>query len=179
MSHMLVAFAGEKTRQRMTEILESAGIRVAAACGSGAEVLRWSSRIGEGVVLCGYKLWDMTADDLCENLPKDFSMVLLAAPMQLEICCCEEIFCLPAPACRSEIVDSVQMLLDQKRENPAPVPKRSEEDRLLIAKAKELLMTRNQMTESQAHRFIQKCSMDTGAKMVQTAARILDGQMIL
>ena len=30
------------------------------------------------------------------------------------------------------------------------------------------------MTEEQAHRFLQKRSMDTGAKMVQTAQLVLD-----
>ena len=49
----------------------------------------------------------------------------------------------------------------------------------LITRAKELLMNRNCMTEEQAHRFIQKRSMDTGAKMVQTARKILDGQIVI
>ena len=44
MNHILVAFAGEKTRQRMTDIFESTGIRVSAACSSGAEVLQWCGR---------------------------------------------------------------------------------------------------------------------------------------
>ena len=74
MNHILVAFAGEKTRQRMTDICESTGIRVSAACSSGAEVLRWCGRMSGGVVLCGFRLMDMMADELFENLPKGFSM---------------------------------------------------------------------------------------------------------
>ena len=71
------------------------------------------------------------------------------------------------------------MLLDQGGVESAPVPKRSTEDKLLITRAKELLMSRNCMSEEQAHRFIQKRSMDTGAKMVQTAMKILDGQIVI
>lgn len=178
MSRMLVAFAGEKTRQRMTEILESAGIHVAASCASGAEILRWCDRLESGVVLCGYKLWDMTAEQLFECLPDSFSIVLLATQMQLEFCR-EGIVRLQAPAVRSEVVDSVQMLLAQRRESLSSIPIRSQEDQLLIRKAKELLMARNRMTEQQAHRFLQKYSMDNGAKLVQTAEKILDGQLIL
>ncbi len=181
MNQMLIAFEGEKTRQRMTDIFESAGMHVSAACGSGAEILRWCHRMNGGVVLCGYKLYDMTAEELYENLPQGFSMLLLATQVQLETCVYEEICCLAAPARKSELVDSVRMLLTQlgEEEVPLAVPRRSEEDKMLINKAKELLMTRNQMTESQAHRFIQKRSMDTGAKMVQTAMKILDGQLIV
>ncbi len=176
MSQVLIAFEGEKTRQRMTEICESAGLQVAGACGSGAEVLRRCERMSSGVVLCGYKLFDMTAEELHEDLPKGIAMVLLATRIQLEACGCEDICRLAAPAHKSELIDSVRMLLDQQE---APVPQRSTEDKLLITKAKELLMERNQMTEAQAHRFIQKLSMDTGSKMVQTAMKILDGQLIV
>lgn len=178
MNHILVVFAGEKTRQHMTDIFESTGIRVSAACGSGAEALRWCGRMSGGVVLCGYKLYDMTAEDLYEQMPEHFSMVLLANQMQLESCMGDGICKLLAPVQRSELVDTVRMMLNQLGDAEPPVPKRSEEDKMLIAKAKELLMTRNCMTEDQAHRFIQKRSMDTGAKMVQTAMRILDGQII-
>lgn len=178
MSRMLIAFEGAKTRQRMTDIFESIGIRVSASCGSGAEILRWCARLDRGVILCGYKLCDMTAEELFASLPYGFSMLLLATQIQLEDCSCEEVCKLVAPAHKSELIASVQMLMDQQEE-AVFVPKRSEEDKLLIAKAKELLMTRNQMTESQAHRFIQKRSMDTGSKMVQTALKILDGQLII
>ena len=35
-------------------------------------------------------------------------------------------------------------------------------------------MDRNGMTEEQAHRYLQKKSMDSGAKLVQTAQLVLD-----
>jgi response regulator NasT len=71
------------------------------------------------------------------------------------------------------------MLLGESEDQFVPVPTRSSEDKQMIAKAKELLMSRNCMTEEQAHRFIQKRSMDTGAKMIQTALKILDGQIVI
>lgn len=42
-----------------------------------------------------------------------------------------------------------------------------------IRKAKELLMTRNNMSEEEAHRYLQKSSMDSGANMVETAEMVL------
>ena len=36
------------------------------------------------------------------------------------------------------------------------------------------MMERNNMTETEAHRYIQKCSMDSGTNMVETAHMILD-----
>ena len=43
----------------------------------------------------------------------------------------------------------------------------------LIAKAKALLMERNNMTEAEAHRYIQKCSMDSGTNLVETAQMVI------
>jgi response regulator NasT len=42
-----------------------------------------------------------------------------------------------------------------------------------VEEAKKLLMERNGMTEEQAHRYIQKQSMDGGTRMIQTARLIL------
>ena len=50
---------------------------------------------------------------------------------------------------------------------------RSQKETRIITKAKELLMERNGMSESEAHRYIQKCSMDSGTNMVETAQMVI------
>ena len=44
---------------------------------------------------------------------------------------------------------------------------------IFIDKAKALLMERNNMTEEEAHRYLQKCSMDSGTNMVETAQMVI------
>ena len=43
-----------------------------------------------------------------------------------------------------------------------------------LSAAKALLMERNNMTEPEAHRYIQKTAMDTGTSLVETAQMVLD-----
>ncbi len=50
---------------------------------------------------------------------------------------------------------------------------RSQEDQQIIRKAKELLMARNSFTEEEAHKYIQKRSMDNGTGLVEVAQMIL------
>ena len=38
---------------------------------------------------------------------------------------------------------------------------------------KRLLMERNGMSEEEAHRYIQKCSMDSGTNLVETAQMVI------
>ncbi len=45
--------------------------------------------------------------------------------------------------------------------------------KILIDRAKALLMERNGMTEEEAHRYIQKCSMDSGTNIVETAQMVI------
>ena len=47
------------------------------------------------------------------------------------------------------------------------------EEKELILKAKALLMERNTMTEPEAYRYIQKCSMDNGTSLTETAQMII------
>ena len=50
---------------------------------------------------------------------------------------------------------------------------RSDADRKLIEDAKALLIARNHMTEEEAHRYLQKSSMDSGTNLVETAQMLL------
>lgn len=44
---------------------------------------------------------------------------------------------------------------------------------MIVAQAKNLLMERNNMTEEEAHRYIQKCSMDSGTNLIETAQMVM------
>ena len=53
-------------------------------------------------------------------------------------------------------------------------PCRPSEEQEVIRRAKALLMERDGMTEAQAHRFLQKHSMDHQEKLLRTAQAVLD-----
>ncbi|MDE7257890.1 MAG: ANTAR domain-containing protein, partial [Lachnospiraceae bacterium] len=71
-------------------------------------------------------------------------------------------------------VDMMSQTIMRRRRRAKSKPKeRNSEETAFIKEAKELLMERNHMTEEEAHRYIQKCSMDSGTNMVETAQMIL------
>ena len=57
----------------------------------------------------------------------------------------------------------------------AQLPKRSADDKSTVKKAKLLVMQRRRLGEDEAHRLMQRYSMDHGIKMTDLAAMILDG----
>ena len=56
---------------------------------------------------------------------------------------------------------------------PAEQPRRTAEEEALLDRAKERLMASQGLTEAQAHRWLQKQSMDKGVKMVEMARQVL------
>ncbi len=175
MKHIFVVFTGEKTRKYMADVFSSTDITVTAVCSTGMELLDKCRGVQNGVVLSGYSLCDMTADELGESLPGGFDLVVLAEKAQLGAIETGRVTKLEAPVRQSELLDTVQKLFTGQEKPRAA--QRSDEDRALIAQAKQMLMEQNTLSEEQAYRFIQKRSMDMGAKMVQTARGILSGQI--
>lgn len=174
MEKIIVAFESDTTCRRISEMLESSGTAMCSCVHSCGEVRRMVNKARINIVVCGYKLADGSAERLYEDLPATCTLLAVASRAQLEMLP-EEIFRLPAPISRGTLIASVEMLFQMNRRlNQFVRPRRSDEDQKLVARAKQLLMDRNGMTEEQAHRFIQKRSMDSGAKMVQTAQFILD-----
>ena len=177
MDKVIVAFESARTGERVREVMERAGAASCLVCRTAAEVKRLAGKRSLTAVICGFKLPDQTAEDLFEDLPAPCSMLLIAPQSQLDLCENEEICRLPAPVSRGDLIASVRMLLQMGRRLEKYLrPRRSGEEEELIRRAKALLMERNGMTEEQAHRFLQKQSMDAGARLADTARLVLEGQ---
>lgn len=175
MANIVVAFENENNRNRVREMLEINGLSVSVSCRSGSEAIRAIRKMSGGIVVCGYKLAEMTVSDLAYDLGSLALILAIASPQQLEMCRSDNIFKLPTPFTKGDLISSVRMLLQmQEKYYKSQPPRRSEKDTADINRAKELLMTRNGMTEEEAHRFIQRRSMDTGAKAADTARLIIN-----
>ena len=61
----------------------------------------------------------------------------------------------------------------RRKKRRAELKNRNPEQQALVKEAKSLLMERNNMTEEEAHRYLQKCSMEIGVNMVETAQMVL------
>lgn len=180
MDKVILAFEGAKTAEHIRDIIENAGLAGCTLCRSAAEVKRLVQKQRFAAVVCGYKLPDQTAESMVEDMPISCAVLVVAAQSMLDMIGGDNIFKLAAPATRSDLLASVRMLMQTgHRMELATKCHRTDEERAVVERAKHILMERNGMSEEQAHRFLQKKSMDTGVKLVQTAQMILDGLMEL
>ncbi len=178
MSGVIVVLPKSEDARNMKNLLARNGIEVAGVCTTGAQAIAQAENFNDGIVLCGYKLPDMLYSQLKEYLPPGFEMLLLASRYTIENGLDEEgLMCLSMPLKVHELIGTVSLMLEniqrrrrKRREKPR---ERSEQETKLIKQAKELLMARNHMTEEEAHRYLQKCSMDSGTNMVEAAQMVL------
>lgn len=175
MIRTIVAFEKDESRDKIADMLERSGVTVRFRCRSGAEVLRAVKTMGSGVVICGHKLSDMPATELAHELHGQAKFLILAKQSQLELLDNPDIFKLPIPISAAELRGSVNILIQLNDISArAQMPQRTEEEQEIIRRAKEALMEGRGFTEAQAHKYLQKRSMETGIKLAETARAILE-----
>ena len=175
MEQVIVAFESPKSAGRIKEILETSGTASCILCKTADQVRRAANKLHITAVICGFKLGDQSAEVLAGDLPSSCAVLVLASQNLLDLLQNDDLFRLPAPVSKGDLTASVRMLLQMgRRLERALRPRRSPEELEVIQQAKALLMDRNGMTEEQAHRFLQKSSMDNGTKLLQTAQMVLD-----
>ena len=174
---IIVVFPNKDNAANIRNLLVRNGMAVTGVCASGAQAVHYADTVDEGIVICGYKLKDMMYTELREYLPKEFDILLLASPDKWSDGDAEGVIGLSMPLKAYDFINTMEMMLTalerRRKKRRQDIKKRDPRQQTLIKLAKELLMERNHMSEEEAHRYIQKCSMDSGTNMAETAEMIL------
>lgn len=177
MSNIIVAFPKKEIATNIRNLLVRGGMDVSGVCTSGAQVLHYADTLDEGIVICGYKMQDMLYTELRDCLPETFEVLLVASQERWGQNLIKGVVGLPMPVKVYDLLNTVEMMLEgmrrRRKKRREAAKNRSPEQKALISQAKELLMGRNNMTEEEAHRYLQKSSMDSGTNMLETAQMVL------
>lgn len=177
MVNIIVVLPKPEDARSIRNVLMKNGFQVHGICTTGSQALSKLDELNAGLVICCHRLSDMMYSELHACLPKGFEMLLLASRDVLHECAGNDIMCLPMPFKVFDLINTVDMMcqaIERRRRKAGQKPReRSGEEEALIAEAKALLMNRNHMSEDEAHRYLQKCSMDSGTNLVETAQMVL------
>lgn len=177
MSNIVIAFPKKEVAQNIRKILSQSGYSVQAVCSTGAQALASVNNLENGILICGSRFIDMMYMEIHDYLPPEFQMLLIASPTSIQEREVENLVCLELPMKVHELLQTLEMMEGQirrRRKRFRSIPRqRSEEDRQMIEQAKALLMDRNKFSEEEAHRYIQKRSMENGTGLVEVAQMTL------
>lgn len=187
MRQLIIAFAEKTLAQSLSQIFRGNGLPVCCVAATGSQVLGHASRNPSGgLVVCPAFLPDMPAQELLKLLPESYDLLVLATSgQQAGIRGNGGIFTLVYPFSRTLVAESARKILETRQLLPdansyqpgsrtISSQHRTGRDKALIDQAKALLMNKRQWNEQEAHRYLQKRSMETGIRMADLAGEIIN-----
>ena len=175
--NVIVAFPKLENAKSIRSILMKSGYSVSVVATTGAQALSHAQGLGSGILVCSARFADMMYTEIYESMPEAFMMLLVASPAAFESVETEKLTFLPMPLQVHELLREMELLgrtLEKKKRALRQKPKeRTKEQEDLIQRAKERLMKDKHFSEEEAHRYIQKRSMDNATSMVETAQMVL------
>ncbi len=169
MKSIIIAYPAKDIALKMRAMLESEGYHVSFVCATGASVLSIAHNLNEGVIICTSILSDMSAGVIAENLPPGFDIIALCKNGKEDYM--GNIINLPLPVNRDEFLHTVAVLVSTR----SSFTKRNTSESEILSNAKLILMNSRDISESQAHKYLQTESMRTGKKLVDLAKEIING----
>lgn len=177
MLSIIIAFPKIEDANNIKNLLLRNSYDVNAVCTTGAQAISIANELDEGIVISGYRLSDMLYREINGYLPKGFEMLLIASPAKLSECSEGNIVSLSMPIKVQDLLNTLQLMtynyMRRKKKEKNKPRQRTEQEKEVIKKAKLVLMERNNMSEEEAHRYIQKSSMDSGTNLLEMAEMII------
>ena len=122
------------------------------------------------IEIAGVKLKNRSLDEVAVDLNEHVEILCLCRPDQFSQIISEKIFRQAMPVSKSVLIAWADMLEQLHYQR---MPRRPQSDRKMISKAKELIMEQKQMDETEAHRYLQRLSMNLGLPMAKVAEKMI------
>lgn len=168
MKDIIVVYPSRDTAMKLRTLIEKSGYHVSHICAHGATALEIAQEKRNGVIVCPFVMRDMSSADLADALPNDFDVIALSRNGSEQYM--GNMLTLTMPLDVNDFLRTIGILASSQ----SGFTKRSESENDYILKAKEALMSIKGMSEMQAHKYLQRVSMNSGKKLLQTAMDILD-----
>lgn len=174
MGSIIVSMPNPDNAIRIKEIVQNSGLcEEVIICKQGSEILAKIENQQVHLVICTIKFSDMGYEELSSYLPPTVNLLLLTKNAAL-VPFSSNVVKLLMPFKTEDLIGTIRTLLpDQYYNRKKKKTGRTVEEQKIIDDAKQLLLDRNDMTEPEAYRYIQKVSMDTGRTLVESAQMIL------
>ncbi len=175
MANIIVVFPKPEDALSVGRLLRRSGHAV-RGCTGPTGALQLVDELGEGIILSTYRIRGMQYDQLLDILPPTFHMLLLASQAVLAEGVDPRVESLSLPLSSQDLIQKVDEMcveLERERRLRRTGKKRSAHQTETINQAKSLLMEKNKMTEDEAHKYLQKASMDSGRSLTETAGMIV------
>lgn len=181
---VIIGSSSEKVSRQLAHFLSENGFHVVGETTDGYDFLRRVHTVYPDVSIVDYQLKGINGYELSETLISErvcpVVALISAAELQYFVNLNQEptFMTLVKPINRFTLINTLQVLVKAsksllKLEEEVKNLKNTQDSKTVIDKAKKLLMIHKQLTEEEAHRYIQKLSMDKGIAKIKVAESII------
>lgn len=177
---IIIALNNARTSEKLQALLSQEGYEIVALCSSGNDLIRAINKYSPDLALVGYKYKDMSLLDVYEALSnKTNFLAIVNEPYRSYIEEDTDIYCIGTKISNILLTNAIDLIFQSKRrieklKKQVEKLEHTLEDRKIIEKAKGKIMESSGIAENEAFRYMQKLSMDSGKKMKDIAALILE-----
>lgn len=181
MHSIILALPHKAAAKHIAGLLRRHGIDCPIFCtASTAATVRQAMASDAGVVVAAPVLTDTGYAELYDQLPQDFTLLVLTKDERLESLG-SRMQCLALPLNGRMLAQRLELLLQGKRRpkkarrkpalppHPSPPKLRTPEEEAVITRAKEILMAKGNLTEDAAHRTLQQKAMQERRTLLDVA----------
>lgn len=181
---VLIGAENEKTLAQLSNFLTANGMTVIGTTKNSYELLRKLHTIYPDIVIVDDKMKAMYGNEVCELVIADRIAPVLSISRESEKAKYINLYQDPLfaqvvkPVVKDVLLQTIYIVLKTSKsilqlEKQVKKHKDTVDKKQLIAQAKQTLMKYEHLTEEQAHRSIQKFSMDKGLSKIKVAEMIL------
>lgn len=172
-NNIFLALSSKKNAVAVAKMLISEGIHITSVLKNTSELSSMYSYYNGGIIITSCRFLGIQINSFIDDIPDEYTIILLGSKEQLSLYDNDNVFKLALPLRKNDLICAVDMMAAFES-SYSPSNKKTSEEEKLIERAKHALIDTYTMTEEQAHRYIQKKSMDTGRKLVDIAKIILE-----
>jgi response regulator NasT len=174
MQSVVTAFSNPLMARTVSSVLTNGGYEVESVCKSGEDLLQFSETCASRVVVSGFSFPDMDLESLYRRLNGRLAMVIVPFSHQMNMIKIRELTVIPYPPPEQELLLAVERVDKFVSARGQTLPHvRTAEEILLIHRAKEIIIDSLGATEDQAHRFLQRFSMNYGLRLSEAAKMVI------
>lgn len=167
MTNIIIAFHSEKNRNNIYSLVKSNGFSVNNTCISASNLRQCCGYLNNAIVICGCKFMDENIYTVIEDLHLNFTFIVVDNSNNLSNLDNNKCSKLALPIKHTELLNTLNLALYQNDEKLKAINKK------LLIDTKSLLSKTLNMSESDAHKYIQKKSMDERTSMNEICNNIL------
>ncbi len=167
-NNIIIAFSSNNICNSISNILNKNGIDFDYICKTASSLRKCCSYYENGIIICSTSFLDEPIYNIIEDFYKDFIFILIGSNDKLNLYSGEKVYKLCTPIKQEDIISSLDLAYYKISENL------QNKKHKILKEAKNLLMLNYNICEEQAHKYIQKKSMDTGKKNIDIAKIIIN-----